>query len=546
MALLAAAQPSFAAWALDGVRVANNTLIASLPVVAPDGYGGILVAWMEDINQMGHTNQGAVYVQRIASDGTVIWGATGIKLTLGNSEGFTPLVTADGEGGAIVAWSDPLTLAGARIQRVNFLGSQVWTTGGAPVGPQIAFEWAHALVPDGVGGVTVLFVDWRDGESDFYLQRLNASGVGQWGTGVPVCIGAWSKGDGLLIPDGEGGVIAAWHDQRSDPDSDVYAQRVNFLATALWTTSGVQMTTLPGSESAFTMTGDGASGLIGAWSYNLDIFAQRLDFGGTKQWGATGLSVAVIPTSNQFAPTVATDDNGGAFIFWKDTRSGNGTQIYGERLDGSGAAYWIPGGIPLSGTPGSISGGYIHAVRDGNGGAIVAFGKSPVGDYEARAMRVDDLGSVLWNESALSATYHISVPEIVGSATGEAILAWQDNRGAPNDQNYAMKVPFIASGVDDHAPSIGAVRILSVNPNPFNGSAQVQLDVERGGPLALEIFDVAGRRVWSGRDAVGGPGGASIRIRAHDDSGAALASGVYFLRVTSHGVTATHRLVVLR
>jgi hypothetical protein len=105
---------------------------------------------------------------------------------------------------------------------------------------------------------------------------------------------------------------------------------------------------------------------------------------------------------------------------------------------------------------------------------------------------------------------------------------------------------MIAAGVGNRAPSPAGLRILSVSPNPFSGGTEIQLEVERGGSLQVDVFDVAGRRVWSGQRLLSGPGGASVRIRARDQSGAALRSGVYFVRVSAAGATATSKVVVVR
>src|SRR6185503_18652920 len=64
-----------------------------------------------------------------------------------------------------------------------------------------------ALLPDGAGGIFVVWQDYRDGlYYKVYAQRLSASGVPQWGTnGIPVC--TWISDQ--LVPhiatDGAGG-----------------------------------------------------------------------------------------------------------------------------------------------------------------------------------------------------------------------------------------------------------------------------------------------------------------------------------------------------
>ena len=88
------------------------------------------------------------------------------------------------------------------------------------------------------------------------------------------------------------------------------------------------------------------------------------------------------------------------------------------------------------------------------------------------------------------------------------------------------------------APEDLAVR--GVFPNPAQRRATLRLDLPTRESVRVEIYDVLGRRVWTGR-ATGGPGPTDLALPAGD-----LPSGVYGIQVRAAGRQASHRMVVAR
>jgi hypothetical protein len=544
------ARPARAQWVVNGVLASTSALDVSPPFAAPDGYGGALVVWTEDFIPSPDPI-GFVYVQRYASDGTVVWGPTAVGLTLPGIQGFRPRVVTDGEGGAVVAWSDWFTGDRVRVQRVNFFGTPAWTAGGVPFGPDLGPEWYCDLIPAGGGAIVV----WRDLRgpiainSDIYCQRIDPAGTNVWtATGVPVCTHPGSQEYPAIISDGESGAIIVWADYRYDALGDIYAQRINFFGMPVWTANGVAVCTTVGAQNFPVMTTDGASGVIVAWEADQDVYAQRLNYAGVPQWMANGEPIAVLPTSNQVAVSIASDDNGGAFAFWLDTRNfvTERNEVYGQRVSGSGSAYWIANGVKLTNAPDLLEGFQTSATRDEAGGAMVAYAMDPVGTSAVRAFRVDPQGTVLWDETVADATTNGYQPVIVGAGLGAAILAWQDLRSGSQTQAYAMMVPMIVADAENRAPSIPSLRIVSVTPNPFSETTEVVVDLASAGRLDIEVFDAVGKRLHTHHYSEMAPGSRLIRLLSRDESGAPLPSGVYFLRASSAGATATRKLVVIR
>lgn len=88
---------------------------------------------------------------------------------------------------------------------------------------------------------------------------------------------------------------------------------------------------------------------------------------------------------------------------------------------------------------------------------------------------------------------------------------------------------------------------LTVTPNPFNPTAHIILHTRGDGPMTARLFDIRGRRVKT--ILHGEPlkaGRHDLIFEARDDGGSVLASGVYFLQITSAEGSRTGRVVVAK
>ena len=88
---------------------------------------------------------------------------------------------------------------------------------------------------------------------------------------------------------------------------------------------------------------------------------------------------------------------------------------------------------------------------------------------------------------------------------------------------------------------------VTVTPNPFNPTAHIILHTRVDGPMSARLFDIRGRRVKTIlRGEPMQAGRHDLVFDARDDGGVTLASGVYFLQVTSRDGTRTGRVVVAK
>jgi subtilisin family serine protease len=103
---------------------------------------------------------------------------------------------------------------------------------------------------------------------------------------------------------------------------------------------------------------------------------------------------------------------------------------------------------------------------------------------------------------------------------------------------------YIATGVAE-APALPSSS-LAAYPNPFHPATTIEYTTASAGPVRLEAYDVAGRRVATLVDEVLPAGAQRVRWSATASNGAPLASGVYLLRLTAGHSTTSRKVVLLK
>jgi hypothetical protein len=365
-------------WAPNGDSLTNLYCFRLAPSIAPDGAGGAFVTWAD--NRCAPQND--IYAQRVDANGSPQWGANGIPICQALRDKQFPFVVADGTGGAIIAWQDERHFPDAIwAQRLTSTGALApgWPVDGVLVASTNGKQSAFDLLPDGSGGA---FVVWQDdledsNAVDIRAQHLASSGSWTWGAaGVGVCVAPDSQRAPVAVLDGAGGLLVSWKDHRSGIDR-IYAQRLNASGVAQWTADGVPVSDAAGAETHPAIAADGTGGVIVAWQdqrgADLDVYAQHLGANGARAggWASGGVALVAAPGDQSF-PAAVSDSAGGAYVAWRDARSG-GPHVYGVRVSGAGA---IPSGWTANGSPLAIaaaSQGAPVLIQDGAGGAYAAW-----------------------------------------------------------------------------------------------------------------------------------------------------------------------------
>jgi hypothetical protein len=385
-----------AQWPANGSPVCKAGGYQSFPRACSDGAGGAIVVW-QDTRQDTIVD---IYAQRISAAGVTLWAGGGVAVCTATKNQTLPVIAADGLGGALIAWVDERgTDPDVYAQRLNANGGVLWTANGVAVCTATGAQRSLGIVSDGLSGALLVWQDARAGDAvaDIYARRVDASGTPQWAAnGVAVCAAAALQSNPGLVADGTGGAIAAWQDHRGASD-DIYAQRLNGAGTVQWTLDGVAVSAATGDQQFPRLCADGAAGAIVVWEdrrgANADIFAQRVNGAGVPQWAANGVA-ACLAATDQTSPDVAFDVTGGAAIAWSDARNaGTGLDIYVQHVQPNGSMLWTADGVLLSNASGAQD---VAAVAtDGTGGAAVAWRDFRSGVYsDVYSQRVNAAGQV--------------------------------------------------------------------------------------------------------------------------------------------------------
>jgi hypothetical protein len=91
----------------------------------------------------------------------------------------------------------------------------------------------------------------------------------------------------------------------------------------------------------------------------------------------------------------------------------------------------------------------------------------------------------------------------------------------------------------------GELAILSLGPNPTRGSIELRYRSAVAAPVRASIHDASGRQIHSIEETASA-GEQSISWDGRDASGRDVASGTYFVRIQSEGLTSTRTFQVIR
>ncbi len=456
--------PLGAQWSRDPMR---NTPVCtaaggqSYPAMAGDGDGGAIVAWTD-----GRAGDDDIFAQRLDAKGRARWTPNGIPVCTARKDQTAPSIVTDGSGGAIIVWIDDRNgdydIYG---QRVAGDGRMLWQPGGIPICAAPNDQVASSLVSDGEGGAIVVWRDLRSGISfDIFAQRLSAAGTARWmAGGVAVCTAQGRQSDPVIAADGMGGAVFAWLDTRGG-SPEIYAQRVASSGIASWVVNGI-LVSGPGRECRSPgLIADGAGGGIVVWrdsrsGSNYGIYAQRINASGAIQWAGAGVAICGAP-GDQESPRIVADGQRGGIVVWTDRRGG-AADIYSQHVDISGSLGWAADGVPLCRAQGNQL--YPTAAGDGLGGAIVTWLDERRGEGDIYAQRVSSLGVAEWTAEGIAVCTSAGEqfnPVIVSGAARGAVIAWCDYRSGTNADIVAQNIDRVGY-LGDASPHIAGSRSVS-------------------------------------------------------------------------------------
>jgi len=528
--LLIAKGISYGQWTLSSST--NNAICADTnsqqePRIITDGNGGAIVCWTDF--RTDTTNKiGDIYAQKIRSNGTVAWTLNGVSICNQSADQTAPVLAEDGQGGAIITWQDIRN--GNRdiyAQRIDSNGFTLWTNNGVVVAQKNMSQRSPRILNDGSKGAIIVWEDSINGASDIYIQKINSNGSLAWNTnGVAVCNSIGVQINTKLCSDGNGGAIVTWQDKRNGNDYDIYAQKISSSGIDSWTTGGKPI---------------------------------------------------CVRINTQSNPKIETDNAGGAYVIWQDKRGAIDYDIYCQRINNSGIVLWPINGALVCNAIGSQSA--VDATTDGiNGGVIITWKDGRTINNHIYAQMINNAGNTVWANNGVvlsNNTYPQLNPNIVGVGNNEAIVTWQDsisgawdvysqkinttgnilwssggecvsnaasNQTSPknvsngnggciyafqdkrngNSDIYAWQLK--SNGTPTSISKIADEYEISIFPNPSNGSFYISGDEEFANNFSVNILNNVGQIVYQTK-LIAGSRNAAIETN--------LKPGIYFVSVTN-------------
>lgn len=333
-------------WANAGVPLCTYAEIQISLNIVNDANGGAYVIWLDSRNAGGSD----IYGTHILSSGAIApgWNANGnpIANASGDQDGHT--FWEDGTGGAILAWHDKRNPDNEDIymQRIASNGDLLWDADGVLLIGADQKQEQPKMCPDGTGNFIFSWRDWRNDlfGGDIYAQRVDLDGNLLWSPELQVCVRAGEvQRNARLEESSDTGAIVVWEDGRNEISNeykDIYAQKINTSGTLLWNAAGVPVVMADNDQINPRLSHDENGGCWIIWEDGRtenhpfgDIYVQHLNSSGVIQLETNG-KIICNEVNYQYSPLTKLS-NGNIFLVWGDKRTGS-TGIYVQLLDSAG------------------------------------------------------------------------------------------------------------------------------------------------------------------------------------------------------------------
>ncbi|MFO7895792.1 MAG: T9SS type A sorting domain-containing protein [Candidatus Cloacimonadales bacterium] len=314
-------------------------------VIIETGDGQTVVAWVDYRN---NPLEGDIYAQKLDEDGNILWDEAGVPLCLAEEEQISLNIVSNEAGGALIIWVDQRLQSAPDIYGTHILAdgtiAEGWEADGNPIVVESNSQGQHTFWEDGQGGAVVAWADDRNpGGSDIYMQRIAANGDLLWAENGNLLVGAANaQSRPKVTRTSDDKFFFAWLDKRNEASGDIYGQLVDLDGNFLWEEeleilvgAGIQRNPriqITSDDAAVVAWEDGAAEI----TYK-NIHVQKINQAGEKLWAADGLPV-VTAAYDQLNPRLDSDDAGGIWIIWDDSRDGGfpNVDIYAQQVNAAG------------------------------------------------------------------------------------------------------------------------------------------------------------------------------------------------------------------
>ncbi len=227
-----------------------------------------------------------------------------------------------------------------------------------------------------------------------------------------------------------------------------------------------------------------------------------------------------------------------------DVSTGDTTEILILKYDSDGNLDWD---IRYS-APDIVRHDVVAGAVDPAGNIYVVanvFADPAVEDYDVLVAKFNTAGGLVWTYTYASGAGEDDLAKTIRLDDANNIYIGGTSAG---DELFVIKLA--QSAVVEVADDEGAVPTafeLSQNfPNPFNPTTEIEFSLLRSGEIELDVFNVSGQLVRSLIHEELAAGRHRVAWDATDNSGRAVASGVYFYRISTAGSAESRKMLLLR
>lgn len=374
-------------------------------IVLPDGNNGSLLIWTDERTGVG-TKQ--VYAQRLDSDGISQWANNGILVGTGKLN----LAVSDGAGGAYIYFNSN------ELQRLTNTGT-LWG-GSTTLFSGFTGEMTTAT-SDAIKNEDGDFVVVRTNSSHVYVQKVNNSGVVQWGATGTQISSTTTNTRPKISTDGEGGAFVVM----DNTSTGIVAQHVDNTGLKLFSNDGVSIRT--GTVDHPGIMHDGVDGAFIVWKESTTGKIQRIGYAGNLQFTAAGVSLNGT-WSNAADPYLVSDNAGGVVVNFNGGLTVN-------RRDSSGAYLWQATALlAVQANP-----GYKIAVT---GDSVFLVGKRNTSGYICVYQYALSNGTVNQSCTTLDGSTQANTaidPTILAYSNNDIVIAWSDSKISTSDRNIVAQ-----------------------------------------------------------------------------------------------------------
>lgn len=274
--------------------------------------GGCIVSFIAEDTSSVYYELGFKGVQRISSDGSLMWGQDGIKVFEGNLTTITPKVFKSNSTDVIIA-NFQNSNSKSNFMKLDEFGEIVWMTESS----------SNYFFDDGIedtqGGLFSIGIENYDNGSfkRIFVERLNSMGNYVWENPVELIDSAsiLSLVNGVFSNE-EIGLLVFWEDTQIDYATQSYFQRVSLDGELSFELKEVKP--FPGNNFIIDLVAAEDDIIL----LNDNFIVQKISVAGNKLWEETGVIFSENLDPCFTFPHLITDSNAGCLIFWQKCLEG--------------------------------------------------------------------------------------------------------------------------------------------------------------------------------------------------------------------------------